>query len=318
MVYRWILTHWLQQAVKQKVQETVFDAAREHVAAQATAQEPPLPCSAAVVFALREESGGLEDLLRQPITTQGDGFVLLRGLLESPRSSGSKDEVPPAGGTGEAVERRVVTVVRSGAGRKAAAAATDALIAGHRPKWVISAGFCGGLTPQLRRHDLFVADQVVDSAGQTIALPPTVTIASSGTTTLSLTVLCPGAHVGRLLTVDQVVREPEEKQALGEKFQALAVDMESLAVAEVCRRWHVPCLVVRVVSDAYDERLPKEVAKVLAQKSRAAQWGAALGAILDRPGSLNKMYRLHENAIVASDRLAKCLVSVLERLSPAT
>ena len=49
---------------------------------------------------------------------------------------------------------RRVTIVQAGAGRLAAARGTQALIRGHRPAWVISAGFAGALQPELRRGTL--------------------------------------------------------------------------------------------------------------------------------------------------------------------
>jgi adenosylhomocysteine nucleosidase len=113
------------------------------------------------------------------------------------------------------------------------------------------------------------------------------------------------------------VRTPRDKRALGESHDALAVDLESFAVAEVCLRRQTPFLAVRVVSDAVDDRLPREVERLARQKTRAAQIGAALGAILDRPGALKEMYRLKQNALAASDRLAKALVGLIAHLVPA-
>jgi adenosylhomocysteine nucleosidase len=125
-----------------------------------------------------------------------------------------------------------------------------------------------------------------------------------------------GVHVGPVLEVEQVIRRPADKRAAGEAHHALAADLESLAVAEACRGRSVPFLAVRVVSDAVDDELPGEVEKLVRQKSRTAQLGAALGAILDRPGSLREMYRLHANALAASDRLARFLAALIEHVVP--
>ena len=66
-------------------------------------------------------------------------------------------------------------------------------------------------------------------------------------------------------------------------YAAMAVDMETFAVAEVCRRRDVPFSSVRVINDTADEALPPDVEHLLVQKSGAAQWGAAVGAIWRRP-----------------------------------
>ena len=101
-----------------------------------------------------------------------------------------------------------------------------------------------------------------------------------------------GAHVGSLLTVDRIIRWAEEKRALGERHAALAADMETMAVAEVCRRRQIPLAAVRVISDAADEDLPGDVERLLAQDSDAARLAAAVASILRRPGSLFDLLRL--------------------------
>jgi adenosylhomocysteine nucleosidase len=119
---------------------------------------------------------------------------------------------------------------------------------------------------------------------------------------------------GRLLAVDHVVRLPSEKQELGRKHEALAADMESLAVAEVCRDRGVPFLAVRIISDAADEALPPDVEHLLAQPGGPRQWGAALGAICRRPSSAKDLLRLWHHANEDSDRLAKYLTEVVAEL----
>ncbi len=287
MVYRWFLQHWLRSAAQEKLRETVIEAAQEKLAEARKATEEHRPCDVGLVFALSNESGGLEDLLAGVVTTRGEGFVARHGLWR----------------------QRHVVLVLSGAGRAAAARATDALILGHRPGWVISAGFCGGLSPEVKRHDIVVASSSADAAGNVVEL-------DAGKLAPVLAAWKSGVHVGRLLTVDQIVRRPDQKRSLGEKHQAIAADLESLGVAEVCRRQGVPFLAIRVVSDAVDDELPREVERLTRQKTRAARWGAAFGAILNRPGSLKDMYRLRENALVASDRLARFLAATIEHLAP--
>src|SRR4051812_4992396 len=42
---------------------------------------------------------------------------------------------------------KIVAIIVSGAGRAAAYRAAETLIAGHRPSWLVSAGFAGALDP---------------------------------------------------------------------------------------------------------------------------------------------------------------------------
>jgi len=289
MPYRWFLQHWLRGVAEQKVRETVAETVAEATrrrAAEVEAASRPGACDVGVVFALGQESGGLEDLLSGLVTTKGHGFTARQGVLK---------------------QRRVVLMV-SGAGRARAAAATEAMISGHRPSWVIAAGFCGGLTPALARHDLVLANALLDAAGSRIELD----LEKIGEEIRSRR----GVHVGPLLEVNEIVRLPEQKRSLGAQSHALAADLESLAVAEVCRQRNVPFLAIRVVSDAVDDRLPVEVQYLAKQKSRTAQLGAALGALLNRPGSFKDMLKLKEDALIASDRLARLLSTVIRQIAP--
>lgn len=276
--------NWLRMTARQ----SVLDAAKKQLSAAQQADSAAgtqEPCDFGLVFALGIEAGCLVDLLEDVNVTRGHGFTVRQGDRNG---------------------RRVV-LVESGAGRENAAKATHALLDAHRPGWVFSAGFAGALSPELRRGDLLVAQSLVDAEGHhwnadPATLPPWLPEVR-------------GLRIGRLLTLDRVVRLSDEKRALGQQHGALAVDMESLAVAEVCRERNVPVLVVRVVNDAVDDELPPDVEKLLMKKAGAAQLGAAVGSIWRRPSSLKDLLHLQQNAIAASERLAKFLAGAMKHLA---
>jgi len=273
-----------------KVREKAADAAKRHARAatdvveDAVSDAPPRPCDVGLVFALRIESGDLEDLLQEKITVKASGFTVIKGTLN---------------------QRRVAIAV-SGPGRKRAAKATDGLVSGHPPACVISTGFAGGLRTELKLHDVLIADSLADVAGN--RLPIDLKGDAAGASEV------PGVHVGRLVTADKVIRLPEEKLALGEKHAAAAVDMETFAVAEACRREGIPFLSVRVISDTVDETLPPDLHNLISQQSPAGKLGAVAGALWRRPSSVKDMYRLRENALMASERLAKFLAEMIAGL----
>jgi adenosylhomocysteine nucleosidase len=124
----------------------------------------------------------------------------------------------------------------------------------------------------------------------------------------------PGVHRGRLLSWDRPVRLPAEKQTLSRRYGALAVDMETFAAAVACRGRGVGFLAVRVISDELGDELPRDVDYLLTQKTGAARLGAAAGAILKRPSSFKDLWKLKENALLASDRLAKFLAAMIKQL----
>jgi len=202
---------------------------------------------------------------------------------------------------------REVVVIESGVGQKAAARATAEAIKFYRPKWVISAGFAGGLDEKLRRGHIVMANEVVNLAAERLAVG--LNLDSQSLAGMK------GLHVGGLLTVDAILREPAERRRLAEQHQAIACDMESFAIAETCRQQGTPCLAIRIISDAVDDELPPEIEHLLKQRSLAGKLGAAAGAIFKRLGAAKDLWRLREDALKASDRLAKFLASVIDQLT---
>ena len=60
---------------------------------------------------------------------------------------------------------KLVALIVTGMGRQAARRGAQLLIDGHRPRWVVSAGFGGALNPSLARFDLVLATEVLDLEG---------------------------------------------------------------------------------------------------------------------------------------------------------
>ena len=282
MVLRYLVQTWLSNAAKNKLRDAALHSVRDQLAQAAEVQPVagPQPCHVGLVFALGIESGCTEDAMEGMVTINGEGFVAREGALRG---------------------RRTV-LIRSGPGRPNAARATEVLIDGHKPDIVISAGFAGALCPELKRNDILIADQLVDcnDSEMPVELPAGLLAATSQ----------PGMHRGSLLTNDGVVRLPSDRQRLFQRWGAMAVEMETFAVAQVCRQRQTPFASIRVINDTSDEILPNDVEHLLSQKSGAAQLGAALGSIWRRPASAKDMYQLRENALVASLRLAKFLTAL--------
>ena len=195
-----------------------------------------------------------------------------------------------------------IAVVESGAGANLAARATNTLIDGHAPKWVVSVGFSGALQPHLKVGDLVVANAIVDRQGKGLSVP--VQMQSAPQDRL---------FVGKFINTEQIVRLAADKQQLGESTGALAVDMESLAVARVCAERNIRFMSVRVISDDLSKDLPQEVLSVFGSTGYRRA-GAVLSALWNRPSSWSDMWQLREQAVVAAARLGLFLRNVVERL----
>jgi adenosylhomocysteine nucleosidase len=195
-----------------------------------------------------------------------------------------------------------IACVEGGMGFAKARTATQAIIDAHSPPWVLSVGFSGALHDDLQFGDIVIADSICDTHGQELFLDLKMAANPQA-----------GLHVGRLLTTDHIVRTMQEKRDLGAKHQAIAVDLESLAVAQVCRDAKVRFMAVRVISDDLTADLPPEILSVVGATG-AVRIGAALGALWKRPSSATEMWKLREHAIKAAGRLATFLDGVIVQL----
>ena len=285
MMLRWMVSNFVRQAAQDQLRNAVSSAMQgERESSQAEASEPLPPIDVAVVFALSIESGGLVDLLKERVTTRCHSHTEHRGQLNG----------------------RQVLVIESGVGQGAARNVTADVIGLHQPNWVISAGFAGALQSELRRGHILMAQEVVDVTGKRLSIGLTVDQASIESS--------PALHVGRLLTVDQLIRTRELKEQLGRNHAARACDMETLAVAQACQQGGTKFMSIRIISDAIDDELPKEIESLLGQESLVGKLGAAAGAIFNRPSSVKDMWKLKEDALKATDRLARFLTGVIDQL----
>lgn len=195
-----------------------------------------------------------------------------------------------------------IATVESGTGAAHATRATQALIDGHKPKWVVSIGFSGALQPHLKVGDLVIADSIVDANGKGIKLDTRMKSSPKD-----------GLYVGKFINLPQVVRTVAEKKALGEQTEGLAVDQESLAIGRVCAERQIRFMSVRVISDTMEKDLPPEALAVFG-KSGFLRAGVMLNALWRRPSSWSELWNLREQSTLAAARLGLYLKNVVEKL----
>jgi adenosylhomocysteine nucleosidase len=188
------------------------------------------------------------------------------------------------------------------------AAATAALeaIKLHHPRWLICAGFASALGPDVKRGHVLIADEVTDATGGRIPLNLHLDARSLQNN--------PALHVGRLLTVDHLVHAPDERRLLSVTHDAKACDLESWGAAEACRQANVRFLTVRIMTETVEDQLPADVEKMIQQKTAAAKLGAAAGSVWRRPSVAKDLWRFNEDALKASDRLARFLSGLIKNL----
>ena len=193
----------------------------------------------------------------------------------------------------------VVTLAR--VGKVAAAATVSALIHVFDVREVVFAGVAGGVGKDVRIGDIVIADTLLQHDLDASPLFPRFEVpllgiarfAADSTLSAQLSAACerfvaeeggalsmrfgtqsPRVHRGLIVSGDQFVASAAAVRALRDALpDALAVEMEGAALAQVCFEYGVPCAIVRTISDTADAHAPASFATFLVEIAGAYSTG---------------------------------------------
>lgn len=307
MIARWLAAQAIQ-SVKQAAQEEIVRklnpdvesstsnerSAGEHIACEDHGMQKNEPVvertnaqttDIGFVFAMPMEAAGVTDRLKEKKTIKANGRIFHAGRFGQFQ----------------------VAIVESGVGQQRAEQATKLLIETFSPRRIVSAGYGGGLHKRLKRFSVCFPEIIIrESDGMVLDI-------SAAIPQLAPKRTGPIRDKLGLLTCNFVAASPKQKTELYRNTGAEIVDMETFAVADLCRLRNVPFLAVRIILDTVDEQLPKDVQNILksAEIGRARLAGSVLGSLFKRPSAILDLFSLKERALSATDRLAKRLVDEL-------
>lgn len=152
-------------------------------------------------------------------------------------------------------------LLQCGIGKVNAAVGCTTLIRRYKPDCILSTGCAGGIDSSLAIMDVVVGQQccyhdVVIGMGCELGQIQGMPARFDGAHDLLETAMSlsnpslPPLHAGLICTGDQFITDPTQQAAIKESFpDALAVDMESAAIAQTCHLHSTPFLSFRTISD---------------------------------------------------------------------
>ncbi|KGX88957.1 5'-methylthioadenosine/S-adenosylhomocysteine nucleosidase [Pontibacillus litoralis] len=161
------------------------------------------------------------------------------------------------------LEGKAIVLLQSGIGKVNAAMAATILHERYKPSHVINTGSAGGFAQHLQVGDIVISSEVrhhdVDATafdyeyGQVPSMPAAyfpdealVQLAEQATTTLP-DIQCVR---GLIATGDSFMADAERVAFVRTKFPQLqAVEMEAAAIAQVCKQYETPFVIIRSLSD---------------------------------------------------------------------
>jgi adenosylhomocysteine nucleosidase len=192
--------------------------------------------------------------------------------------------------TGELSGRRIV-LARCGMGKVSAAMGVQRLIDEWHVGCIVVCGLAGGLAPGLRVGDIVVGKSFVQydmdaspiiprfqipGVGLARLESPEALIAAAEACAREVAAELSGSndrtvqvHAGLIATGDQFVKDEQRHAIIADFPDALCVEMEGGAIAQVCLLNEVPFVIVRIVSDTADGDAPADFFRFLEEQAPA-------------------------------------------------
>jgi len=193
-----------------------------------------------------------------------------------------------------------VIAAESGIGKVNAAITTGLLLGHFGCDSIAFSGCAGGLNPKRNIGDIIVADELIQHDygaivdGQLISsIPGSFPALDSSDNDIAYVmphrlksaisnIMDDNTTFGRIITGDTYLACDKTANMFYKQFQADAIDMESGAIAQVCCNWHVPFVIIRVLSDKAGKDSPLDFEEFIDESSiKAAKTVKQVLPILD-------------------------------------
>lgn len=152
--------------------------------------------------------------------------------------------------------RTDIVLQKCGIGKVNAAVGATEMLRDHRPDLIVSSGCAGGASTSVEvmdvvaasssaYHDVYCGDNA--AYGQVLGMPARFEAPQA---LIDKALQIPRVKAGLTVSGDWFVDSKEKMREILDHFpEAMAVDMESCAIAQVCHRYAVPFISFRVISD---------------------------------------------------------------------
>ena len=279
MWMRMLVNQVVRQAAEDKVKGFLMDTVQGQGNAADGGEVTPedLKCDVLLVFGSRSEAGGWVDQVEQVQSWPMDEAILYRGQSGGHRCL--------------AVEAK---------GEATNCAFLSQLLPLAQPRLVVVAGFAVALSPDLGRRAILLAT-TMKAQGVSEPVQSEVRFGEMEDDSKA------GVFGGVGLSRSDFPKPGAARVSLCHETEARFCDPDGFEVARVCAEAKLPWVVVRVLTERSDDNLSLPLKSLLSQESVSAKVGAAVSARWNEPKSATELWKVHEDAVKASDRLAKFL-----------
>jgi adenosylhomocysteine nucleosidase len=228
----------------------------------------------ALTFALPAESSDFIRLLTKPIVHARDGVKSIRGQLHG----------------------QTVALFHTGVGEKSSRMRIENFLRHQQCKYLISAGFAGGLDRELRVGNLLLSENFSSSE---LLSSPRLDFADAS------------IFVGKLATVPGIVDSKSDRERWAAESGAAAVDMETEFIAAACAGHRVPMLSLRAISDTASEPFPAPPEVLFDLEKQKTNFARLALYLVTHPGALMRLNAFRQQVALARHSLTSALDKIL-------
>jgi adenosylhomocysteine nucleosidase len=187
-------------------------------------------------------------------------------------------------------EAGVTQVWVTGIGRRNAADNIREALIKVRPERVITAGFAGGLNPDLKLATVVFEEDFGAGFGRELEKL--------------------GAVSAKFYCHRRVAITAAEKRVLWQQSGADVVEMESSVIRTICREFKVPSATVRVISDDASQDLPLDFNALMTSEDRI-NYPKLFWKVFSRPSRIFRLMEFQQQTMAAARQLGAVLEDLL-------
>ncbi len=164
---------------------------------------------------------------------------------------------------------------------------------------LVSWGTAGALTEEIHSGDLVLADSVttINEKNYSFDTDWNKRVANKLCNT-SIKI-----HHGMIAHTEQALKTPACKTSLQAATHAIAVDMESIAIARIAHQENLPCLAVRAIVDEASQSIPEAIINCTDMFGRPALF-SLLSSIINKPNLISDLIYLGKGMKAATKTLS--------------
>ncbi len=192
-----------------------------------------------------------------------------------------------------------IAICHTGVGAKNCNQRMEALLHKARPRLVISSGFAGAVSSDLKVSDLILAKNFSDP----ILLGRAEGILSDQK-----------PRAVKLFTAAAIVDSISSRDEIARASGAAAVDMETGSISEICKVHGVPLLSLRAISDTPNNPLPAPPDVLFDLEQQRTNYGRLFAYLLRDPGSISGLLQFSRRIKQVRKTLTHALTDLITKL----